>query len=205
MFVLVLSVGEAVYSPKVYEYGMMLAPDGDEGVYTALSSVPMFVAKLGAGGMSGMLLAKFCAQAEDSQPPPQRNCELMWFIIGVTSMTSPVLMLFLRRWIDVSRQSNHGTGSADTGVDTSAQSLIGVSLEMTTREMQHTPGRDICESRNKRSTAQALLKNNYKRRGSGSDPEARQRLFSGSKNAVVSGATVVPANECESESERAVL
>ena len=43
LFVLVLSVGEAVYSPKVYEYGMMLAPDGDEGVYTALSSVPMFV------------------------------------------------------------------------------------------------------------------------------------------------------------------
>ena len=41
-FVVTLSLGEAVYSPKVYEYTMLVAPKGNEALYTNLASVPMF-------------------------------------------------------------------------------------------------------------------------------------------------------------------
>lgn len=53
LFVVTLSVGEAIYSPRVYEYTMLLAPKADEGLYTNLASIPMFVAKLFAGSISG--------------------------------------------------------------------------------------------------------------------------------------------------------
>lgn len=36
LFVAVLSVGEAVWSPRWYDYSMAVAPEGKEGVFTAL-------------------------------------------------------------------------------------------------------------------------------------------------------------------------
>lgn len=60
MFVVMLSAGEVIYSPPVYEYSMMLAPKGREGLYTSMASAPMFVAKLFVGGLSGILLQQYC-------------------------------------------------------------------------------------------------------------------------------------------------
>lgn len=52
MFVLTLSLGEAVWSPRWYDYSMGVAPDGKEGMFTALASAPLFAAMLptGTGG-----------------------------------------------------------------------------------------------------------------------------------------------------------
>lgn len=53
LFVLTLSLGEAVWSPRWYDYSMAVAPDGKEGVFTALASAPLFAAMLptGEGGL----------------------------------------------------------------------------------------------------------------------------------------------------------
>jgi len=40
LFVVTLSLGEAVYSPSVYTYTMMLAPKGREGLCTSLRNHP---------------------------------------------------------------------------------------------------------------------------------------------------------------------
>lgn len=93
MFVVTLSLGEAVYSPRVYEYSMLLAPVGREGLYTSLASAPMFVAKLFAGGISGMLLQEYCP----AEGP--RDCEFMWLIIGLITISGPIMMVLLRNVI----------------------------------------------------------------------------------------------------------
>ena len=58
MFVATLSLGEAIWSPRWYDYSMSVAPDGREGVFTALSSAPLFLAMLptGAQGERGELV-----------------------------------------------------------------------------------------------------------------------------------------------------
>ena len=44
-----------------YDYSMAVAPNGREGLFTALASAPLFLAKLPTGALSGALLQKFCA------------------------------------------------------------------------------------------------------------------------------------------------
>ncbi len=56
LFVVVLAFGEALWSPRLYEYSATIAPEGREGTYMALATVPTFVATLFTGGMSGWLL-----------------------------------------------------------------------------------------------------------------------------------------------------
>jgi len=60
LFVVFLSIGEAIWSPRLYEYTMTIAPEGREGTYTALSAAPLFAAKLLVGGVSGYMLTKYC-------------------------------------------------------------------------------------------------------------------------------------------------
>ena len=60
LFVVLLSMGEAFYSPRLYEYTAAIAPKGQEASYMAMSSLPFFLAKLGVAPLSGVLLAHFC-------------------------------------------------------------------------------------------------------------------------------------------------
>ena len=86
MFVIVLSIGEAVWSPRLYDYTMSVVKEGREGTYMALSSAPLFLAKLPVGFMSGFLLQKYCPEEGE------RNSKVMWLIIGLTTATSPILL-----------------------------------------------------------------------------------------------------------------
>ena len=51
-FVATLSLGEAIWSPRWYDYSMSVAPDGKEGLFTALTSAPLFLAMLPTGMIS---------------------------------------------------------------------------------------------------------------------------------------------------------
>ena len=93
LFIVTLSVGEALWSPRLYEYTTVIAPRGREASYMGLSQVPMFLAKPVVGFMSGSLLAAYCPQTGP------RESAWMWAIIGLTTLAGPVLILALRRVI----------------------------------------------------------------------------------------------------------
>ncbi len=95
LYVVALSLGEAVYSPRVYEYAASIAPKGQEASYGALSYIPYFVAKLLVGTFSGVLLARYCPE---SGP---RNSQVMWLILALGTLVAPVGLLVFRRWIRV--------------------------------------------------------------------------------------------------------
>ena len=92
-FVIILSIGEAVWSPRLYDYTMSVCQEGREGTYMALSSAPLFLAKLPVGFMSGYLLQKYCPE-EGS-----RNSKMMWLIIGATTVVSPVLLTIFWKYV----------------------------------------------------------------------------------------------------------
>jgi len=95
-FVTMLSLGEACWSPRLYEYTVSVAEDGQEGTYMALANMPMFVATLLAGAMSGWLLDTFCPQ----NTAGNRHPEIMWFLVGCMSIMSPVLLYILKDIIE---------------------------------------------------------------------------------------------------------
>jgi len=93
-FVTCLSLGEAVWSPRLFEYTVMVAEQGREGTYMALASAPTFLATLLSGAMSGWLLETFCPATGP------RHAELMWFLIGCFSIVSPILLYVFYDYID---------------------------------------------------------------------------------------------------------
>ncbi len=95
LFQVVLSIGEAIYSPRVYDYTANIAPPGREASYMAYSKAPMFFAKVVAGPASGFLLFHLCPEEGE------RNTELMWIIVGITTIISPITLWLGRKWLDV--------------------------------------------------------------------------------------------------------
>jgi MFS family permease len=95
LFQVVLSIGEAIYSPRVYDYTATIAPPGREASYMAYSKAPMFFAKVAAGPATGLLLAYLCPESG------LRNTELMWIIVGISVMISPITLFLGRKWLDV--------------------------------------------------------------------------------------------------------
>lgn len=90
VFVTVLSLGEAIWSPRLYDYTVSVCPEGREGTFMALSSAPLFLAKLPVGFLSGYLLQKYCP--ETLEEGEERHSQTMWLIIGLLTASSPVLM-----------------------------------------------------------------------------------------------------------------
>jgi len=98
IFVIFLSIGEAFYSPRVYEYAAAIAPKGQEASYSsysALSYIPFLLAKLLVGTVSGELLAKYCPEEG------VRQSGTMWLIVALMASVAPVGLIALRSIIRV--------------------------------------------------------------------------------------------------------
>jgi MFS family permease len=93
-YLVVFSVGEAFYSPRVYEYAAAIAPRGQEASYGALAYIPFLIGKL-LIGYSGSILARFC--------PAEGLCNAstMWLIFALAASVAPVGLILFSRYIRV--------------------------------------------------------------------------------------------------------
>ena len=94
LYLTVFSVGEAFYSPRVYEYAAAIAPKGQEASYGALAYFPFLIGKV-LVGTSGWLLAMFCPATG-----PRRS-DLMWLIFACAASVAPIGLLLFRSYIRV--------------------------------------------------------------------------------------------------------
>jgi MFS family permease len=94
LYLAVFSVGEAFYSPRVYEYAAAIAPKGQEASYGALAYLPFLIGKL-LVGTAGWILAAFCP----AQGP--RRPAMMWLIFALAASVAPLGLLVFRRYIRV--------------------------------------------------------------------------------------------------------
>ncbi len=94
LYLMVFSIGESFYSPRVYEYAAAIAPRGQEASYGALAYLPFLVGKL-LVGTAGWILAAFCPE----QGP--RRSDLMWLIFALAASVAPIGLLVFRRYIRV--------------------------------------------------------------------------------------------------------
>jgi dipeptide/tripeptide permease len=91
--IVVLTIGEALWSPRSYEYNVSIAPPGREATYVSLAVLPYFMAKFFVAMTAGKLLTAYCP------PTGARNPAIMWSIIGVVTMIGPIAILTLRNVI----------------------------------------------------------------------------------------------------------
>lgn len=95
VFIVFMSIGEAFYSPRVYEYTSSIAPKGQEASYGALSYVPFLLAKLLIGAFSGLLLTNYCPEHGP------RHSGMLWLAVAITASIAPLGLILLRRYIRV--------------------------------------------------------------------------------------------------------
>ena len=69
LYIVFLSIGEALWSPRLYGYSAAIAPKGQEASYMSLSYLPFFVAKFFVGTLSGLLLTALLSRDRGSQLP----------------------------------------------------------------------------------------------------------------------------------------
>ena len=114
---LFLSFGEVMWSPRLSHYIVSVAPSGQEGTYSAFASLPWFIGKTLAGGLSGVMLAKWCPEiimTKDTTyslqgaliertilPSYWQTPEAMWLILGIIAIIGPIIMLFLKDWFTI--------------------------------------------------------------------------------------------------------
>lgn len=94
LYLIVFSIGECFYSPRVYEYAAAIAPKGQEASYGALAYLPFLVGKL-LVGTSGWILAAFVPEQGPRRP------ELMWLVFALAASVAPLGLLIFRRYIRV--------------------------------------------------------------------------------------------------------
>jgi MFS family permease len=103
IYIAIFSVGEAFYSPRVYEYAAAIAPKGQEASYGALSYIPFLLGKLLVGA-GGWLLAAFCPEHG-----PRRSW-VMWLIFALAASIAPIGLLVFRRYIRVPEAGRQDIG-----------------------------------------------------------------------------------------------
>jgi MFS family permease len=101
-YLMVFSVGEAFYSPRVYEYAAAIAPKGQEASYGALAYLPFLVGKL-LIGTAGWVLAAFVPEQGPRRP------ELMWLIFALAASVAPLGLLVFRGYIRVPEAGRDAT------------------------------------------------------------------------------------------------
>jgi len=92
IFVILFTVGESIWSPRLMQFAAEIAPAGREGTYIALSYLPYFAAKLVAGPLSGWLLFTYVPEGAGSYP----HHYFVWLWIGGMAVLSPIGLAVFR-------------------------------------------------------------------------------------------------------------
>lgn len=111
MMNVLLSLGEAIWSPRLYQYTMNIAPEGREASFSALASAPLFAAKIPVGLMSGYLLSTYI----DEDGCDEKRAQLMWLIIALCTLSSPILITLFDTCLREPIYKKEKNGSADDG------------------------------------------------------------------------------------------
>ena len=92
-YLLIMTIGEAMWQPRFLQYAAEIAPEGRTGVYMGVAQFPWFLTKLIVPLYSGTLIAKY-VPAEGFKSP-----ETLWLISACVAMMSTVLLVLARGWI----------------------------------------------------------------------------------------------------------
>ena len=108
-----LSIGEVIWSPKLSEYTAAIAPEGQEGTYLGMSMMPWFGAKMVVSFFSGHMLGRWVPETVTTASGTMTlrqaletgalgfwdRPEAMWLILGIWAVAGIVLAYVFRGWL----------------------------------------------------------------------------------------------------------
>jgi len=105
-YLLIMTVGEAIWSPRFLQWIAEVAPPKMTGIYMGIGQFPWFLTKVITSLYSGWFLMRYCPEGV---PPSAMNTGMMWFIHGTIAITTPVALLLVRGWMMKGFKTKHAT------------------------------------------------------------------------------------------------
>ncbi|MBN2495393.1 MAG: MFS transporter [Deltaproteobacteria bacterium] len=100
-YILLMSVGEAMWQPRFLQLVAEIAPEGKTGAYMGIAQLPWFLTKLVTGFYAGWFLSRYCPMVG-----PQ-DTSTLWLLYAFIAMLSPVGLILARRWIGSEIEKKH--------------------------------------------------------------------------------------------------
>lgn len=92
-YLIIMTVGEAMWQPRFLQYAAEIAPEGRTGAYMGVAQFPWFLTKMITSLYSGWFLLHYCPETGE------QNTRLMWLIYGIIAISSSVLLWLARDWL----------------------------------------------------------------------------------------------------------
>jgi MFS family permease len=92
-YILVLSIGEAMWQPRFLQYAAEIAPKGRTGAYMGVAQFPWFLTKMIVPLYSGIALSKWCPLEGTT------STGTMWLFFGLIATVTPILLLLAKGWV----------------------------------------------------------------------------------------------------------
>jgi MFS family permease len=96
LFILLMSVGEAMWQPRFLQWVAEIAPEGKTGLYMGIGQFPWFLTKLITSLYSGYFIAHYCPKPELGLP---MRTGAMWLLYAFIAMVSPIALVLARKWM----------------------------------------------------------------------------------------------------------
>ncbi|GBD89123.1 major Facilitator Superfamily protein [bacterium BMS3Abin03] len=96
LYVLLMTIGEAMWSPRFLQWIAEVAPKGKVGLYMGVGQFPWFLDKVFTGFYSGWFLSKYIPKGV---PPSQMHTGTLWFFYGLIAIITPISLLLARKWM----------------------------------------------------------------------------------------------------------
>jgi len=95
IFIIIFTIAEATYSPKVTQLAISMPPPGKKGIYSSFMTLPSFVGTLVSGQEAGFLLSYYCPEPVKIGYDTwgHRSCQNMWLIVMGVALITPISLL----------------------------------------------------------------------------------------------------------------
>lgn len=103
-YIIVLTVGEAMWQPRFLQWVAEIAPKDMTGIYMGLGQFPWFMTKFLTSLYSGWFLMNYCPT---DALPSDIDTETMWLIYGGIAMLSPIALILAKGWMIKGFKTKH--------------------------------------------------------------------------------------------------
>jgi proton-dependent oligopeptide transporter, POT family len=94
LYLIMMSVGEAMWSARFLQYATEIAPEGKAGLYQGVAQLPWFLTKFLVPLLySGQMMELYCPEMGT------KDTQMMWLIFGFIAITTPILLFIARGWM----------------------------------------------------------------------------------------------------------
>jgi MFS family permease len=95
-YILLMTIGEAMWQPRFLQWIAEIAPEGKTGLYMGVGQFPWFLTKVVTGFYSGWFLVHYCPI---DTIPAEMHTGFMWLIYGSIAIITPIGLLLARKWM----------------------------------------------------------------------------------------------------------